>query len=368
MTGAFFERRDTHAVRCGTVTVGGSSPISIQTMTKTDTRDVVATVAEVNQAVDAGAEIVRVAVPDFEAAEALREIKRGARCPIVADIHFDYKLAIASIEAGADKIRINPGNLGSMNNLLLVAKAAAGRGAAIRVGVNSGSVEKDLLAKHGGPTPEALVESARRSLDFLEKEGIGGIVISLKSSSVRDTIRAYALMAERTQWPFHIGITEAGPGIQGVVKSAAGISSLLTLGLGDTVRVSLTGSPVDEVLAAREILQAVEARRFGPELVSCPTCGRTQVDLIPIAKQVQERLREFDAPIKVAVMGCPVNGPGEAREADAGVACGRDGGILFSHGRVLGRVSQEEIVESLMRLVTEETKRFRGKPIVEDNR
>ncbi len=367
MTRKYFVRRDTEPVRCGQIMIGGGAPISIQTMTKTDTRDAAATIEEIKRAVDAGAEIVRVAVPDAQAAEALTEIKRGTSCPIVADIHFDYRLAIASIEAGADKVRINPGNLGGMDNLLLVAESAAERGAAMRVGVNSGSVEKDLLDKHGGPTPLALVESACRSLDFLHSHGIGGIVISLKSSNVKDTVEAYSLMAERTRWPFHVGITEAGPGLQGIVKSAAGISSLLALGLGDTVRVSLTGDPVEEVAAARDILQAVSARQFGPELISCPTCGRTQVNLIPIAKQVQEKIRHIDVPIKVAVMGCPVNGPGEAREADVGVACGRDGGILFSHGRVLGRVSQEDIVESLWRLVSEEIERFRGKNFVVDD-
>ncbi len=368
MSGRPFLRRETYAVRCGSVVIGGGAPVSIQTMTKTDTRDVAATVGQIREAVEAGAEIVRLAIPDQEAALALGRVRMAVNCPIVADIHFDYRLAIACIEAGADKVRINPGNLGGADKLLLVARAAAGRGAAMRVGVNSGSVEKDLLATHSGPTPEALVESALRSLRILEDGGFGGIVVSLKSSSVRDTIRAHVLLAEKTKWPFHIGVTEAGPGQRGVVKSTAGIASLLTLGIGDTVRVSLTGSPVEEVAAAKEILQAVEVRSFGPELVSCPTCGRTQVDLIPVAREVERRLRMLDVPLKVAVMGCPVNGPGEAREADAGVACGRDGGILFSHGRVLGRVAAEDLVESLMRLVEEEARRLRRKPIVEDHR
>ncbi|MGE5578666.1 MAG: flavodoxin-dependent (E)-4-hydroxy-3-methylbut-2-enyl-diphosphate synthase [Bacillota bacterium] len=363
-----FERRNTRQVRCGSVAIGGGAPISIQTMTKTDTRNPGATVDQVNRAVDAGAEIVRVAVPDMEAAQALAQIVKAARCPVVADIHFDYRLAIASIEAGAAKVRINPGNLGSADKLLAVAASAKERGAAIRVGVNGGSVDKDLLEKYGGPTPKALVESAVRSLDLLSSKGCGDIVISLKSSSVRDTVEAYSLMARETDWPFHIGITEAGPGITGVVKSAAGISALLALGLGDTVRVSLTGDPVEEVQAAKEILQAAGARRFRVELISCPTCGRTQVDLIPIAKEIERRLLGLDVPIRIAVMGCPVNGPGEAREADAGVACGRDGGILFSHGKVLGRVKQEEIVESLMRLVQEEADRFRRGSSVAHNR
>lgn len=359
MIDELFRRRETIPVRCGSITIGGGAPVSIQTMTKTDTRDSAATVAQINQAVDAGADIVRVAIPDFQAAEALRAIKRGARCPIVADIHFDHALAIACIENGADKVRVNPGNLGGLDKLLLVADAAKARGASVRIGVNSGSVEADILAKHGGPTPEALVESACRSLCFLAEHDARDLVVSLKSSSVKDTIRSYALMSRETRWPFHIGVTEAGPGLSGVVKSAAGISSLLTIGIGDTIRVSLTGTPVEEVEAAREILQAMEARRFGPDLISCPTCGRTQVDLISIARQVAERLKQFDAPLKVAVMGCPVNGPGEAKEADAGVACGRDGGILFSHGKALGRVPQEEIVDALMRLVAEEAGRLR---------
>lgn len=363
-----FKRRDTRQVRCGSVIIGGGAPISIQTMTKTDTRNPAATIDQVNRAVEAGADLVRVAVLDMEAVQALAKIVKGAGCPIVADIHFDYRLAIASIEAGAAKVRVNPGNLGTPDKLLAVAAAAKERGTAMRVGVNGGSVEKDLLEKHGGPTPEALVESAVRSLDLLCSHGFSDIVISLKSSSVQDTVKAYSLMAEKTDLPFHIGITEAGPGNAGVIKSAAGISALLALGLGDTVRVSLTGDPVPEVLAAREILQAAGVRRFGPELVSCPTCGRTLVNLIPIAEEVQRRLLRIDVPITVAVMGCPVNGPGEAREADVGIACGRDGGILFSRGKVLGRVGQEEIVESLMRLVEEEADRYRRSSSVGNNR
>lgn len=348
-----FRRRETFPVRCGNVVIGGDGPVSIQTMTKTDTRDAEATLSQVNRCVEAGADIVRVAVPDMEAAQALRQVKEGAKCPIVADIHFDYRLAIEALKAGADKVRINPGNIGGMDNLLKVAREASERGAAIRIGVNSGSVEKEILAKYGGPTPEALVESAERSIRFLEDHGVGNIVISLKSSSVRATVSAYLLMAERTRWPFHIGITEAGPGLSGAVKSAAGIASLLTLGLGDTVRVSLTGSPIEEVRTAREILQALEIKSFGPEIISCPTCGRTQVNLIPLAEEIAERLKDIRVPLKVAVMGCPVNGPGEAREADVGVACGRDGGILFKRGKVLGRVSEAEIVNALVRLARE---------------
>jgi (E)-4-hydroxy-3-methylbut-2-enyl-diphosphate synthase len=351
-----FRRRETHAVRCGNVVIGGGSPVSVQTMTKTDTRDVLATLAQVNQCADAGADIVRVAVPDMEAAEALRRIKAGAKCPIVADIHFDHNLAVAAIKAGADKIRINPGNIGGQERLLKVAREAKERGAAIRVGVNAGSLEREILERYGGPIPEALVESAQRSLEFLEEHGIGDLVVSLKSSSVRATVKAYVLMAEKTRWPFHIGITEAGPGTGGVVKSAVGISSLLTLGLGDTLRVSLTGSPLEEVKTARSILQAAEAAVLGPDIISCPTCGRTQVNLIAVAEEVAERHKDIRTHLKVAIMGCPVNGPGEAKEADVGVACGRDGGILFRRGNVLGRVPEGEIVDALVRLAREAAK------------
>lgn len=348
-----FERRETTSVRCGNVIIGGTSPISVQTMTKTDTRDAKATLDQVNRCAEAGADIVRVAVPDKEAAEAIKTIKAGAKCPIVADIHFDFNLAILALEMGADKVRVNPGNLGGPERLLAVARKAEERGASVRIGINGGSLEKDILAKHGSPTPEALVESAARSVRFLEDRRVSGIVVSLKSSSVKDTVRSYALMARETRWPFHIGITEAGPGVNGIIKSAAGISSLLTLGLGDTIRVSLTGSPLDEVEAARSILRSMGCRRLGPEIISCPTCGRTQVNLIPVAEAVTKRLKHMRVPLKVAIMGCPVNGPGEAREADVGVACGRDGGILFAHGKVLGRVPEGEMVEALVRLAQE---------------
>ena len=355
-----FSRRRTNAVRCGSVMIGGSSPVSVQTMTKTDTRDVDSTVSEIRKVLEAGADIVRVAIPDAPAAEAFGKIRKRVRCPLVADIHFDYRLAIECLRKGADKVRVNPGNIGGLERLLLVAEEARRHGAAIRIVVNSGSLEKDILEKHGGPTPEALVESAQRSLAALEDRGFESIVVSLKSSSVKDTVLSYVLMSSRTAWPMHIGVTEAGPGLSGVVKSTAGISVLLALGIGDTIRVSLTGSPVEEVEAGRQILQAVGAATYGPDLISCPTCGRTQVDLLPIAKEVARRLREFDAPIKVAVMGCPVNGPGEAKEADVGVACGRDGGVLFVHGQVIGRVPQAQLVDALLGLVAAEARTRRG--------
>jgi (E)-4-hydroxy-3-methylbut-2-enyl-diphosphate synthase len=356
-----FKRRKTTPVRCGSVAIGGNAPVSIQTMTKCDTRDIDAVVREIRQAVSHGADIVRVAVPDKEAARALEAIKKQVQCPVVADIHFDYKLALLSLEAGADKVRVNPGNLGGKERLITVAGMARAKGAAIRLGINSGSLEKDILEAYGAPTPEAMVESARRHLAYLEDAGVEDIVISLKSSSAKDTIGAYMLMGQFTNWPFHIGITEAGPGLHGRIKSAAGIGTLLALGLGDTVRVSLTGPSYEEVEVAKQILQSVGIRVFGPDMISCPTCGRTQVDLASIARQVSDALKGMTVPLKVAVMGCPVNGPGEAKEADIGVACGRDGGILFSRGKVLGRVASEEIVPALVRLAREYAESPEGK-------
>jgi len=354
-----FYRRKSVPVECGSVTIGGDAPVSIQTMTKCDTRNVVATVKEIQEAVQLGADIVRVAIVDIEAAQALSRIKKNVSCPIVADIHFDYRLALLAIDNGADKIRINPGNIGGKDRVLQVAKKAREKGVAIRIGVNSGSLEKDIMAKYGSPVPQALVESALRHIEYLERNGVDGIVVSLKSSSVKDTIGAYVLMAERTHWPFHIGVTEAGPGRKGIVKSATGLGALLAMGIGDTIRVSLTSPSRDEVIAAREILQSLEIRLYGPEIISCPTCGRTQVDVVPIAKKVSEAVRDIKVPIKIAVMGCPVNGPGEAKGAHVGVACGRDGGILFSRGKVIGRVSSGQIVDALLSLVREEAKRFR---------
>lgn len=354
-----FVRRETVAVRCKDVIIGGGAPVSIQTMTKTLTYDVSATVEAIESAVSEGADIVRLAVPDEEAARAFAVIREKVKCPLVADIHFDPNLALLALDSGADKIRVNPGNIGGQGHLLRVARAARDKGASIRVGVNSGSLEKDLLAKYGGPVPEAMVESAVRHLKYLEDSGCDGLVVSLKSSKVEDTVRAYNLLAPQTKWPFHIGITEAGPGLSGVVKSACGIGSLLALGLGDTLRVSLTGPSTEEVAVAKEILQAMGKRTFGPELISCPTCGRTQVNLVPIVAEVESRLKAFKAPIKVAVMGCPVNGPGEAREAHVGIACGRQGGILFSHGQVLGRVEEGDMVEALLRLVQVEEEKSR---------
>jgi len=345
-----FERRKSRPVRCGNLTIGGSAKISIQTMAKTDTRDIRATVEEIQEAVSAGADIVRVAVVDEQAARAIKYIKEQVTCPIVADIHFDYRLAMLALESGSDKVRVNPGNIGSKEKLLEVARKAQSMGAAVRLGVNSGSLEKDVLETYGSPCAEAMVESAKRHDSFLLDNGIEGAVISLKSSSVKETIRAYSIMASYTDWPFHIGVTETGPGNLGVTKSAAGIGTLLTLGIGDTVRVSLTGPAREEVVIAKAILQSLELGTFGPDIISCPTCGRTEIDIIHIAEAVKDGLKDLKTPIKVAIMGCPVNGPGEAREADIGIACGREGGILFSHGKPIGRVSHDKIVDTLLRL------------------
>lgn len=348
-----FKRRKSIPVRCGDLIIGGDAPIWVQTMTKCDTRDIEATVEQIRRACARGADIVRVAVPDEEAARSLSRIKKSVKCPLVADIHFDYKLALMSIDAGVDKIRINPGNIGGKERLLEVARKAREYGCAIRLGVNSGSVEKDLLEKYSGPSPLAMVESALRHVRYLEDEGFSSIVISLKSSSVKDTIAAYELMAQKTDWPFHVGITEAGYGQAAIVKSSVGIGTLLALGIGDTIRVSLTGPLEDEVDAGKHILESLDLRRFGPDIISCPTCGRTQVDLLSIVEEVRKRLENLSAPIKVAVMGCPVNGPGEAREADLGVACGRGGGVLFLKGQVIGTVRSDEIVDKVVALANQ---------------
>lgn len=346
-----FERRRTRPVRCGNVIIGGDAKIAIQTMAKTDTRDTKSTIQEIQKAVSEGADIVRVAVVDHEAARAIKDIKKEVSCPVVADIHFDYELAIEALDFGADKVRVNPGNIGGKNKLLKVAMKAQSMGAAIRLGINSGSLEKDILEAYRTPSAEAMVESAKRHISYLEENEIENVVISLKSSSVKETISGYTLMASYTDWPFHIGVTEAGPGYIGITKSSVGIGTLLSLGIGDTIRVSLTGPATDEVKTAKLILQSLDLGHFGPDIISCPTCGRTQVDLLPIVQQVEEGLKEIRKPIKVAIMGCPVNGPGEAKEADVGIACGRDGGILFSYGKPIKKVSNDEIVDVLLEFV-----------------
>lgn len=341
----------TRQINVGGVPVGGGAPVSIQSMTNTPTHDVEATLSQIRALAAAGCDIVRVAVPDMQAAKAIGALKAGSPVPLVADIHFDYRLALEAAEQGIDKIRINPGNIGAPERVEAVAKACKERRIPIRIGVNGGSLEKELLAKYGGPMPEAMVESALGHIKLLEQYGFEDICVSLKASSVPVTMRAYQLMARRYDYPLHLGVTEAGTREIGELKAAAGIGGLLSLGVGDTLRVSLTADPVEEVYAARRILKAIGLRREGPELISCPTCGRTQIDLIPMARQVEELLKGVDKPITVAVMGCVVNGPGEARNADVGLAGGKGEGVLFKHGEIVAKVPEDQLVSGLMKLI-----------------
>lgn len=340
-------------INVGGVTIGGGAPVSIQSMANTPTHDVEATLSQIRLLAAAGCDIVRVAVPDMRAAKAIGALKSGSPVPLVADIHFDYRLALEAAEQGIDKIRINPGNIGAPERVEAVAGSCQEHGIPIRVGVNGGSLEKELLARYGGPTPEAMVESALGHIRLLERYGFQDICVSLKASSVPATMRAYQLMAERYDYPLHLGVTEAGTREIGELKAAAGIGGLLALGVGDTLRVSLTADPVEEVYAARKILKAIGLRREGPELISCPTCGRTQIDLIPMARQVEELLRGVDKPITVAVMGCVVNGPGEASHADVGLAGGKGEGVLFKRGQIVAKVPEDQLVPGLLRLIEE---------------
>ncbi len=335
----------------GGVPIGGGAPVTIQSMTNTPTRDVEATVEQIRRLAAAGCEIIRVAVPDMEAAQAVGEIKKQISIPLVVDIHFDYRLALEAVKQGCDAVRINPGNIGSPDRVAAVAAACKERGVPIRIGVNGGSLEKPLLAKFGGATPEALVESAFGHIKLLEDCDFTDICISLKSSSVPVTMGAYKLMDEKSAYPLHIGVTETGTPKMGILKSAVGIGGLLALGIGDTIRVSLSADPVEEVYAARDILKAAGVRKEGPELISCPTCGRTQIDLIGLAYEVEERLKAVDKPITVAVMGCVVNGPGEAGAADVGLAGGVGEGLLFKKGEIIKKVPQDELVDELFRLI-----------------
>ena len=340
-------------IMVGSVPVGGGAPVTIQSMTNTRTDDVEATVAQILQLEAAGCEIIRCAVPDQAAAHAVGAIRERIHIPLVVDIHFDYRLALEAAAAGADAVRINPGNIGWEDRVKMVADACRSRGIPIRIGVNGGSLEKELLAKYGGPTPEALVESAFGHIRLLNRYDFDDICVSLKTSSVPNTIAAYRLMAERSHYPLHVGLTEAGTPRMGVLKSAVGIGGLLALGIGDTIRVSLSADPIQEVYAARDILKAAGVRQDGAELISCPTCGRTRIDLISLAEEVEERLRDVKKPITVAVMGCVVNGPGEARSADVGIAGGDGEGLLFRRGEIVKKVPQSELVDELFRLIDE---------------
>lgn len=341
----------TKRINVGGVLVGGGAPVTIQSMCSTPTQEVEATLRQIRELAAAGCEIIRVAVPDMEAARAVGKIKESSPIPVVADIHFDYKLALEAIAAGADKVRINPGNIGGEDKVKAVAEACRLHNIPIRIGVNGGSLEKPILARYGKICPEAMVESAFGHIRLLNKFDFDDICVSLKSSSVPITMRAYQLMAERSGYPLHIGVTEAGTVRMGTLKSAVGIGGLLALGIGDTMRVSLSADPVEEVYAARDILKAAGVRREGPELVSCPTCGRTRIDLISLANQVEERLKTVDKPITVAVMGCAVNGPGEARSADCGIAGGIGEGLLFRKGEIVKKVPQDRLVDELFALI-----------------
>ena len=342
------ERHKTRVVRIGDVAIGGENPIRIQSMCNTKTEDVEATVAQIRALTAAGCEIVRVAVPTVAAAEAIGDIRRQIKIPLVADIHFDYRLALAAMEHGADKIRINPGNIGEDWKLREVVNAAKERNIPIRVGVNSGSLEKDLLQKYGGVTAEGIVESALEKVRRIEELGYENLVISIKSSDVLMCIKAHELLAAETDYPLHIGITEAGTLLRGTVKSAVGLGVILYEGIGDTIRVSLTGDPLEEIKAAREILKSLGLRKGGVEVVSCPTCGRTEIDLIGLANRVETLVERYsDLDVRVAVMGCVVNGPGEAREADFGVAGGKGAGVLIRKGEVIRTMPEAELLPAL---------------------
>lgn len=341
-------RRITKEVNVGGVIIGGKNPISIQSMCNTDTRDVAATVSQIRALEEAGCEIVRVAVPDMEAAAAIAGIKKGINIPLVADIHFDYRLALESIKNGVDKIRINPGNIGERSRVKSVADAAKAAGVPIRIGVNGGSLEKELVAEYGGATAEALVKSAVGHMEILNDVGFSDMVVSIKVSDVKVMLEAYRMFSEKYDTPLHIGVTEAGTERLGTIKSSIGIGTLLSEGIGDTMRVSLTADPVREVYLAKDILRVLGERKDGIEFVSCPTCGRTQVDLIGIASEVEKRLAGIDKNIKVAVMGCAVNGPGEARDADIGLAGGKGVCLIFKKGVVLRKVKESEAVSELV--------------------
>ncbi len=342
------KRRYSRQVKAGSLLIGGDAPISVQSMTNTDTHNVSATIAQIKKLQSVGCELVRVAVPNMESASVIGEIKSNISIPLVADIHFDYKLALKAIEQGIDKLRINPGNIGDTEKIRAVVKSAMKNGIPIRIGVNSGSLEKDLLEKYGHATPEAMVESAMRHVRILEELGFYDIVISLKASDPLKTIEAYRLIADRTEYPLHLGVTEAGTTFAGSIRSAVGIGVLLSEGIGDTIRVSLTDDPIYEVRAGYEILKSLGLREYGVTVISCPTCGRTQIDIIKIAKEVEARLADIEQPIKVAVMGCIVNGPGEAKEADIGIAGGKGLGLLFKKGEKVRTIPEDQLVDVLV--------------------
>ncbi len=340
-------RKQTREITIGNKAIGGKNPILIQSMTNTRTEDIKGTIAQIQRLTAAGCEIIRCAVPTMEAAEALAEIKKGITIPLVADIHFDYRLAIAAMEHGADKIRINPGNIGSGERIRAVIDVAKERNIPIRIGVNSGSLEKELVEKYHGVTAEGIVESALDKVHMVENLGYDNLVISIKSSDVLMCVRAHELIAERTDYPLHVGITESGTITSGNIKSALGLGLILSQGIGDTIRVSLTGDPLEEIKSSKIILRTLGLRKGGIEVVSCPTCGRTQIDLISLANQVENMVSDIPLDLKVAVMGCVVNGPGEAREADIGIAGGIGEGLIIKHGEIIKKVKEEELLLAL---------------------
>ena len=354
-------RQQTRQIRLGNLKIGGDAPVSIQSMCNTDTRDVQATLTQITALQAAGCEVVRCAVPDQAAAQALGDIKKGSTIPLIADIHFDYRLALTAVEQGVDGLRLNPGNIGDTWKVKEVVQACSERQVPIRIGVNAGSLEAELLAKHGHPTAAAMVESALGHIRILEDLGYQEIKISLKASDISRTVEAYRLLAGQVDYPLHIGITEAGTTWSGTIKSAIGIGTLLYDGIGDTLRVSLTGDPVEEVRVGWEILKSLKLRERGPVFISCPTCGRCQIDLIGTAEEVEKRLNDLPLPLTIAVMGCVVNGPGEAREADLGIAGGKGQGILFRHGEIVRKVPQAELADALIaeawRMVDERVKK-----------
>lgn len=344
------KRKKTRIINVGDIKIGGGNPIVVQSMTKTDTRDIKATVREIDKLHESGCEIVRVAIPNMDAAKAIGEIKSKitSPIPIIADIHFDWRLAIESIKIGVNGLRINPGNIGAKWKVTEVVSACKDKGIPIRIGVNAGSLSRKILNKYGHPTPEALVESAEEHLEILESMNFRDIKVSLKASNVMTTVEAYRIFSKRHEYPLHVGISEAGPFFTGIIKSSIGIGLLLEEGIGDTIRVSLSTDPVEEVRVAYEILKSLDLRQKGINLISCPTCGRCSVDIKGLAKSAEEALRDIDKPITVAIMGCAVNGPGEAREADIGIAGGKGFGILFKKGKVIKKVPEKEIIDTLL--------------------
>ena len=349
----FIKRKQTKEITIGNVKIGGNNPIAIQSMCNTDTRNAKATIEQIKKLEEEGCEIVRVAVPDIEASEAIKEIKKGIKIPLVADIHFDYRLALKAMENGIDKIRINPGNIGNEERIKAVITMAKERNIPLRIGVNSGSLEKDILEKYGKVTPKGLVESALRHVKIVEKYDYNNIVVSIKASSVPFSMETYSILSNEIDYPLHLGITEAGTVWSGAIKSAVGIGSILSMGIGDTIRVSLTGDPVEEVKTAKEILKSLGLRKFGIEFVSCPTCGRTEVDLISIANKVEQECKKINQNLKVAVMGCAVNGLGEAKGADIGIAGGKGYGLIFKKGEIIKKVPENELIPELLKLINE---------------